>query len=169
MRKAWRTRRISPEARRAAADHVAAYMAEADEEFAKRWRTKADQAISQGKKIPVDQDIYEWLGEAPKGATSRRTKRSHSKPAQRVRPHHQETGRAGNSSARAGAPWQPRRFPEDLRTPPLLPLPAQFRNLEKPAAQRSLWLRCQKRPGISQPLETPATVEKPEPRGPANK
>ena len=57
-----------PEARRTAADHVAAYMAEADEDFAKRWRAKADEAITQGKKIPVDQDIYEWLGEAPKGA-----------------------------------------------------------------------------------------------------
>ena len=90
-------------------------MAEADEDFAKRWRTKADQAITQGQKIPVDQDIYEWLGEAPKGATSQGTKRGHSKPAQRIRPHHKETGRRRKApAAQAGDLRLANRLPREV-------------------------------------------------------
>ena len=60
--------KIDPETREAAVNAVSSYMEEADKNISERWKQKALETVKQGQPIPMEEDIYEWIGLKPKQA-----------------------------------------------------------------------------------------------------
>jgi N12 class adenine-specific DNA methylase len=54
--------KADPRERANAVNEVASYLAEADKDIAQKWWRKAFNTVRAGQPIPVDQDIYEWIG-----------------------------------------------------------------------------------------------------------